>query len=174
MQYDQSFHVEAHQGAGVVILDDAGRILLIQERGTPDKPDEAGLWHLPVGSVEPGENPQDAAVREAWEETGLRVRVVKFLNTRAARHRDGDLILRSVWLAEPLPGQELRPALVDEVADARYFTRAEVEELFRSGRLRIYTTPLFYDEALAVRGSLETTATESGQSPTRTSGPTAG
>jgi 8-oxo-dGTP diphosphatase len=36
----------------------------------------AGLWEFPGGKVEPHETPQDAAIRECLEETGLLVRVV--------------------------------------------------------------------------------------------------
>ena len=34
------------------------------------------VWSLPKGHVEPGETPQDAAVREVEEETGIRGRVL--------------------------------------------------------------------------------------------------
>jgi 8-oxo-dGTP pyrophosphatase MutT (NUDIX family) len=53
---------------GVVIED--GQVLLIK-RPTPR------VWEFPGGGIEKGEPPADAAVREVWEETGLRVEVIR-------------------------------------------------------------------------------------------------
>jgi 8-oxo-dGTP pyrophosphatase MutT (NUDIX family) len=36
---------------------------------------DRGIWVAPGGSIEPGEQPADAAVRETWEETGLTVEI---------------------------------------------------------------------------------------------------
>jgi 8-oxo-dGTP diphosphatase len=49
-----------------------GSLLLLRRR---DGRYLGGQWDIPGGTVEPGERPQDAAVRECWEETGLRVEV---------------------------------------------------------------------------------------------------
>jgi 8-oxo-dGTP pyrophosphatase MutT (NUDIX family) len=56
-------------GVAAVIHDEAGRILLQQNTG--DR-----VWSLPAGSIEPGEAPAQAVVREVWEETSLKVRPV--------------------------------------------------------------------------------------------------
>ncbi len=53
-------------GTIALIRDEAGRVLF--QRRADD-----GRWGLPGGMIEPGEVPADALVREAWEETGLRV-----------------------------------------------------------------------------------------------------
>ena len=56
---------------GAVVLDDAGRLLLVRRGREPSR----GLWSLPGGRVEPGESDADALAREVLEETGLRVRI---------------------------------------------------------------------------------------------------
>jgi ADP-ribose pyrophosphatase YjhB (NUDIX family) len=55
-----------------LILDDAGRLLLVQERSD-------GLWTLPGGWCDIGDSPAGAVVREVSEETGLECRAVQLL-----------------------------------------------------------------------------------------------
>ena len=58
-------------GVGAIVLDDAGRVLLI-ERG---KPPAEGLWSVPGGKLELRETLAQAVAREVREETGLTVEV---------------------------------------------------------------------------------------------------
>ena len=53
------------------MFDDANRVLLVK-RG---RPPAQGLWSVPGGSVEVGEDLVDAVAREVWEETRLVVEV---------------------------------------------------------------------------------------------------
>ena len=40
------------------------------------RPHGRSLWALPKGHVDPGETPEQTAVREVWEETGLKATLV--------------------------------------------------------------------------------------------------
>lgn len=61
--------------AAVALVDDLERPtrLLAARRTAPAS--MAGGWEFPGGKVEPGESPEQAAVREAQEELGVRVRL---------------------------------------------------------------------------------------------------
>lgn len=50
-----------------------GKLLLVQRGIEPWR----GNWYMPAGFVEVDEQPEDAAVRETFEETGLKVEVEK-------------------------------------------------------------------------------------------------
>ena len=57
--------------AAGVLLERAGRVLLVKRRWEP----RAGSWCLPAGFMEAGETPEQTAVRELQEETGVVARL---------------------------------------------------------------------------------------------------
>jgi len=68
----------------VVVPSEEGQILLIR-RGTD--PYE-GYWALPGGFVEVGETVENAAIREAEEETGLKVEIERLVGVYSDPDRD--------------------------------------------------------------------------------------
>ncbi|WP_368733209.1 NUDIX hydrolase [Streptomyces alkaliphilus] len=66
--------IERHV-VGAVVTDDEGRVLLLRRRADEDH--LPGLWELPSGRVDSGENLLDALRRVVTEETGLTVTAVE-------------------------------------------------------------------------------------------------
>lgn len=66
-------------GVGVVIFDDTmSRVLLLKRE---DVHPWNGLWTIPGGMIEPGEKPEEAAIREAEEETGSAIKIIDCLGS---------------------------------------------------------------------------------------------
>jgi ADP-ribose pyrophosphatase YjhB (NUDIX family) len=63
------YPIRPHVGVGVVIVYN-NQLLLIKRKYEPD----SGKWAIPGGHLELGEKTRDAAEREAFEETGIRVK----------------------------------------------------------------------------------------------------
>ena len=133
MQYGIQHHIEVTaKAAGAVIFNQHNEVLLVQELTGSKK----GLWHIPSGSVESTEFPQEAAVREIAEETGLEVALENYLNTYTGRFDDGELVLRHVWFTE-VKDQVILPKFNHEIGRAKFFSLAEVRDLYAQSKLRM-------------------------------------
>lgn len=124
--------VITHPGSVVVlpVLPD-GRILLIRQYRHATR---QYLWELVAGRMDPGETPKVAAARELIEETGHRAKRFRvFLDVFPT---PGFLEERMfILLAEGLTAGEADPE-EDEKIISRAYTRKQLEEMIRSGKLR--------------------------------------
>src|SRR4051794_23502738 len=106
-------------GARGVVFDAERRLLLIRRS-------DNGRWALPAGAMELGESLRDCAVRETWEETGLRATELTpfamytgpaYTYTNQYRHTYQSIMMS--FLVRAWEG-ELQP-VTDETLDARWF-----------------------------------------------------
>jgi 8-oxo-dGTP diphosphatase len=108
--------------AGAVIHDTAGRLLLIRRGREPGR----GLWSLPGGRCEPGEDAAAAAVRETGEETGLVVTAGAVIG-RVERPGPGGVTYVIDDVACTVAGGMLRAG--DDADDARWVDAAGLAAL---------------------------------------------
>jgi ADP-ribose pyrophosphatase YjhB (NUDIX family) len=83
-------------GAVVAIIE-SGRILLTQR-------DDFAVWCLPGGAVEDAESLEQAAAREAFEETGLQVRLTRLVGMYSQLHWHHGGHHFALFAAEPIGG----------------------------------------------------------------------
>jgi 8-oxo-dGTP pyrophosphatase MutT (NUDIX family) len=111
-------------GAGIIIVSPAGRLLLVQQER-----DGVTEWGSLGGGLEPGETIEQCAVREAYEESGLRVRLLRLLSVDQFWHAGSFRGVGFVFLAEPdpWPQQVTLPAMDGKTRFLahRWVTRAE-------------------------------------------------
>jgi ADP-ribose pyrophosphatase YjhB (NUDIX family) len=127
-----------------VIVED--RILLVRER-------EDGGWTMPGGWADVGESAADAAVRETWEEAGVRVRAAKLI-ALLDRERRGhpwhpEYSYKAFFACDPVGALTPVPQSA-EITDAGLFARDALPQL-SLGRI----TPAEIELAFAHRATPE-------------------
>ena len=89
-------------------------MLLVRRTNEPYR----GLWTLPAGFVDAGEDPARAAERECFEETGLTVHVMRVLDVVAGKEHERGADFVIAYQAEIVSGN-LSPA--DDADAAEWF-----------------------------------------------------
>ncbi|HEX9351577.1 MAG TPA: NUDIX domain-containing protein [Gaiellaceae bacterium] len=120
---------------GVVVRRLRGRWMLAAIRPAGRKP---GLWALPKGNIGPGEKPDEAALREVEEETGVEARLVtKLGDVRYVYTWAGERIFKvvSFYLFRYRRGRlgDIAPEQRIEVDEARWLPLEEAPRLLAYG-----------------------------------------
>lgn len=114
-------------GCSAIIFDAARERILLTRRT------DNGRWCLPGGAMDAGESVEEACVREVLEETGLQVRVTRFVGVYSTPHRiteyaDGNRrqLVAFSFEAEVVSGQL---SLSDETTAIDYFPFDKLDTL---------------------------------------------
>ncbi len=120
-------YVNPVPAVGILIEMDGG-VVLIQRKHPP----HAGRWTLPSGYIEADESAEEAAMREAEEETGLKVEILELAGVNSFPEGPPLSGIMIFFRACPVAGA-LRAG--DDAADARVFPPDEIPLLpFRTHR----------------------------------------
>lgn len=95
--------------AGIVLINQEGLVFAGQRIDNP-----GAAWQMPQGGIDAGEKPREAALRELWEETGIRSDLVE------------KLAKTSDWVTYDLP-----PELLGKVWGGKYKGQKQKWFLFR-------------------------------------------
>jgi 8-oxo-dGTP diphosphatase len=109
--------------AGGVLVDDAGRVLLVRRGHEPYQ----GTWSLPSGRAEPGEDVRTTATREVREETGLDVEVDDLLGVVRRQDSASSVHYEIHDFACHVVGGRLAPG--DDADEVGWFSEAQMAEL---------------------------------------------
>ncbi len=98
-----------------VVLNNKNEVLLVKRTNAPYK----GRWCLPGGFVEKGETIEQAAMRECFEETGIRTKAVKLIGIYSDPGRDPrGHVVGIPFLMKPLSN---KTRTSNETSDVRFF-----------------------------------------------------
>lgn len=100
----------------LVVINSQNQVLLVKRDVAPKK----GQWCLPGGFIELGEPPEEGALRELAEETGLTGNIETLLDVRTTPSLQYHSILMVGYLVRQFRGI---PVAGDDAADVQWFSK---------------------------------------------------
>jgi 8-oxo-dGTP diphosphatase len=108
-------------GISAAIIVDQNRVLMVRRRVK----EGALSWQFPAGGIEAGESPEEAAVRETLEETGLEVKAIRLIGHLRRHPKSGREMFYTA--AEVVAG-EAHVADKEELAEVAWITHREIAD----------------------------------------------
>lgn len=102
-----------------IIMDSSHNTLLLK--------DESGLWELPGGKMEKGEQPEQTLIRELHEELRIQVRLVRMVNNWVYHPGENRNVFFAAYLVDYDRKQEI--VMSEEHLEMGWFALAELEKL---------------------------------------------
>jgi len=121
-----SFHIFFNSSAAVaaLITDENGKLMLVKRGVEPDY----GKLDLPGGFVDPGETAENAVKRELFEELGLKVKSLKYINSAPNEYIFSEFsvfTLDLVFHVIPESVSNLKP--MDDILEYRFYSEDEID-----------------------------------------------
>ena len=133
-------------GCTAIIFDENKRVLLTRRT-------DNGQWCLPGGAMDSGESAAEACIREVREETGLHVRVKRFVGiysdpNQLVIYPDGNKVfVVALSFEAEIVGGEL--GLSNETTDAGFFSVTEMETITMLGNHKLLVEDALLNQAEA-------------------------
>jgi ADP-ribose pyrophosphatase YjhB (NUDIX family) len=133
-------------GVAALVEDEDGRILMIRRGPRATQP---GLWAIPAGYVDYGEDVREAAARELLEETGLEITIGDPVFVASNFHDPAKLTV-GIWFHGTMVGGRLEAG--DDADEAGFFALDDLPPLAFDTDVALFAR--LRDERAASRGDV--------------------
>ena len=122
-----------HYCASAFVINPKNKKILLVKHGDYEK------WLQPGGHIEEGETPEEAAIREVYEETGLKITLIgerfpreddliRPLGIQCNRKKDGNRFIDIIYASIP-NDITIKPKINDESTSIGWFSRNELDRM---------------------------------------------
>lgn len=137
----ETLHSEKPDAVVIIVTDETGEKILINKEFRLAVGD--WVYNFPAGLIDPGEEPEESAVRELWEETGLELyEIDDFIGMSYSAV--GFSNETNVCVVGKARGEFHESTSTVEEIEAGWYTKAEIRELLRTERFAARTQAYCY------------------------------
>ena len=120
------FHLYINSSAAVaaLITDENGKLMLVTRGVEPDY----GKLDLPGGFIDPGESAENAIKRELYEELGMKIKSLKYINSAPNKYIFSEYTVYTIDLVyEVIPENITGLKPMDDILDYRFYAEDEID-----------------------------------------------